>query len=55
MIEPRNHRLTIRDTVGGDINKTRHVETFDLTETEYEHWLDTESRRLRALLTSRKP
>jgi hypothetical protein len=34
--EPRNHRVTIHHTVGGDINKTLRVETFDMTATEWE-------------------
>jgi hypothetical protein len=41
--EPRNHRITIRTTVGGDINKTLRVQTFDLTATEWERlWIDRE-------------
>ena len=44
--EPRDHRVTIRTTVtvGGDINRTVRVETFDLTATQYERWPDNNSR-----------
>jgi hypothetical protein len=44
--EPRNHRVTIRHTVAGDINKTLCVETFDMTATEWERWLDREREAL---------
>ena len=46
--EPRNHRLIIRHTMGGDINKTLSVETYDLTATEWEQWLTRESKRVEA-------
>ena len=43
--EPCTHRVTIRTTVGGDINKTLRTEVRDMTETEYHRFLASFSRK----------
>ena len=48
--EPRDHRVTVRYTVGGDINKTLRAEKHYLTATEWEQWLSEENRQLDAAL-----
>jgi hypothetical protein len=46
--EPRHH------TIGGDINRTLRVETFDLTATEWERWLAEDRKRGAASLAHYK-